>query len=99
MPLKQYGVLKGTVIDKRFASGANPHYQVHVVDETTDYRIAVNVQSQDDSQVEYAIEPWFEHPILEGLQELPLGFKKLAGSGPNGLALDYIRGNPIDKEK
>jgi len=32
MPLKEYGVLKGSVIDKRFASGANPHYQLHIVD-------------------------------------------------------------------
>jgi uncharacterized protein YukJ len=46
MPLKKYGVLKGTAIDRRFASGANPHYQVHIVDDTVDYRIAVNVKYQ-----------------------------------------------------
>lgn len=97
MPLKKYGVLKANVVDMRLASGANPHYQVHIVDETTDYRIAVNVQSQDGSQVEYVVEPWFEHPLLEGLHELPLGFKELGGSGPGGLALDYIRGNLLDK--
>ncbi|MFO7178882.1 MAG: DUF2278 family protein [Pseudomonadota bacterium] len=88
-----------TVIDKRFASGANPHYQVHIVDDTTDYRIAVNVQSKDGSQVEYVVQPWFDHRILEGLHELPLGFKSLAGSGPGGLALDYIRGNLLDRTK
>lgn len=97
MSLKQYGVLKATVIDQRFASGANPHYQVHIIDETKDYRIAVNVQSQDGSLVEYAVDPRFRHPILEGLHELPLGFKPLGGSGPGSLALDYIRGNLLDR--
>lgn len=99
MPLKDYGVLKGNVIDKRLASGGNAHYQVHIVDDTTDYRIAVNVQSQDGSEVEYVVEPWFKHPILEGLHELPLGFKKLGGSAPGGLALDFIRGNLLDRSE
>jgi uncharacterized protein YukJ len=99
MPLKEYGVLKANVVDKRLASGGNAHYQVHIVDDTTDYRIAVNVQSQDGSQVEYVVEPWFEHPILDGLHELPLGFKKLTGAGPGGLALDFIRGNLLDRSE
>jgi uncharacterized protein YukJ len=96
MPLKQYGVLKGTAIDRRFASGANPHYQVHVVDDTTDYRIAVNVQSQDGSQVEYVVEPWFDHPILPALHELRPGFHRLE-SKPGGAALDFIRANLVDR--
>ena len=33
MSLKHYGVLKGNAIDRRLASGSNPHYQVHVVGE------------------------------------------------------------------
>jgi uncharacterized protein YukJ len=96
MPLKKYGVLKGTAIDRRFASGANPHYQVHIVDDAVDYRIAVNVQSQDGSQVHYVVEPWFDHPILQLIHELPLGFNPLA-SKPGGMALDFIRGNLVDR--
>lgn len=96
MPLKQYGVLKASVIDRRLASGANPHYQIHVVDESTDYRIAVNVQSQDGSEVEYVIRQRFKHPILDGLGELALGFHELP-SRPNGVALDFIRGNLADR--
>jgi uncharacterized protein YukJ len=42
MPLKNYSVLKGKAVDSRFASGANPHYQVRVVDDDTEYRIAIN---------------------------------------------------------
>ncbi|MFT3924560.1 MAG: DUF2278 family protein [Myxococcales bacterium] len=95
MPLKNYGVLKGSVIDRTLASGSNPHYQIHVVDDTTDYRIAVNVQSQDGSQVEYLVVSHFEHPISEGLRELERGYRKLTGS-PNPLALDYIRSNVAD---
>lgn len=97
MPIKGYGVLKGHVVDKRLGSGSNPHYQVHVVDETTDYRIAVNVQSADKSEVEYVVEPQFDHPFLEQLEKLPLGFKALE-SAPNGIALDFIRGNLVDPD-
>ena len=46
MPLDAYGVLKGRPINRQLASGANPHYQIHIVDDTTHYRIAVNVTSQ-----------------------------------------------------
>jgi uncharacterized protein YukJ len=99
MPLKEYGVLKGSVVDRRFASGANPHYQVHIVDDVTDYRIAVNVQSQDGSQVEYVVEPWFKHPVLALLHELPLGFKSLKGGSAREIGLDYIRGNLLDKTR
>jgi uncharacterized protein YukJ len=45
MPLKNYGILKGKAIEVRPGAGQNPHYQVYVVDDTTDYRIALNVQS------------------------------------------------------
>jgi uncharacterized protein YukJ len=96
MPLKHYGVLKGHAIDRRLASGSNAHYQVHIVDDTTDYRIAVNVQSQDGSEVEYVVEAHFEHPLLERIHELPLGFHKL-DSKPNGNALDFIRGNLVNR--
>lgn len=96
MSLKQYGVLVGSAIDRRLASGANPHYQVHVVDQTTDYRIAINVQSQDGSEVEYVVDSHFSHPLLESLRELPLGFHPLP-SQPDRDALDYIRGNLVDR--
>lgn len=96
MPLKQYGLLKGSAIDRRLASGANPHYQVHVVDDTTDYRIAVNVQSQDGSEVQYVVDSHFDHPLLERIHELPLGFHVLE-SKPNAYALDFIRGNLVER--
>jgi len=34
MPLKAYGVLKGRPISRHLGSGANSHYQIHIVDDT-----------------------------------------------------------------
>src|SRR5512141_3293215 len=95
MGLSEYGVLKGRAVDAREGSGKNPHYQIRIVDDTTEYRIAVNVQSQDHSEVEYAIVSHFEHPTTDGLHELSMGFTRLE-SRPGGIALDYIRGNLLD---
>jgi uncharacterized protein YukJ len=98
MPLKNYGVLVGSVVDRRLASGANPHYQVHVVDQSADYRIAVNVQSADGSEVEYVVKARFRHPILDDLLDLKPGFHALA-SKPNSGAIDYIRGNLVHRDE
>jgi uncharacterized protein YukJ len=98
MPLEKYGVFKGAAVDRRLGSGANPHYQIRLVDNNEDYRIAVNVQSQDQSEVQYVVDSHFSHPLLEVLHELPLGFKHLK-SEPNGAALDLIRGNLVDPKK
>jgi len=93
MTLKNYGVLKGRPIDRRLGAGASPHYQVHLVDEDTDYRIAVNVKSkQSPSELLYLIVENYAHPLVDGLKELPSGFTPLE-MAPGGLALDYIRAN------
>jgi len=95
MPIASYGVLKGRVVESRSASGANPHYQVRVVDEGEEYRIAINVRSQDGSDVSYLIDSAFRHPVTDGLASLPVGFHAL-GRGPGAGGLDYIRGNLAD---
>lgn len=97
MPLKNYGVLKGHPVDRRLATHANAHYQVYLVDETTDYRLAINVRSSlAPSEVEYLIEDDFQHPLTAGWEDLPPGFTHLA-SQPGRLALDYIRANLFDR--
>ena len=99
MPLKNYGVLKGRPVDRRLGTHANAHYQVHLVDETTDYRIAINVRSKlAPSELEYLIDDRFRHPITAGLRELRQGFHALK-SGPLGLAVDFIRGNFLQRER
>jgi uncharacterized protein YukJ len=99
MPLKNYGILKGKAIEVRPGAGQNPHYQVYIVDDTTDYRIAINVQSKlSPSELEYLIDDRFAHPITTLLKEVPLGFTKVA-SKPGTSAIDYIRGNLFDRTK
>jgi uncharacterized protein YukJ len=99
MPLKNYGMLKGKAIEVRPGAGQNPHYQVRIVDDTTDYRIAINVQSAlSPSELEYLIDDRFTHPITSILQEAPLGFTHIT-SKPGTTALDYIRGNLFDRTK
>ncbi len=93
MPLKNYGILKGRPIDRRLGFGSSPHYQVHLVDEDVDYRIAVNVKSKKSpSELLYLINENYVHPLVDDLRELPVGFthtERAAG----GLAMDYIRAN------
>ena len=98
MPLRNYGVLRGSVIDHRLASGANAHFQLHVVDDATHYRIAVNVASQlAPSELEYVIDSDFRHPVLEAVQGPP-GWSTLEHR-PGGGALDFIRGNLFDRSE
>jgi uncharacterized protein YukJ len=92
MPLKNYAVLKGRPINNRLASGQNPHYQVLVSADGELHRIAINVRSQDGSEVEYLVRSGFQHPITDGLAPLADGLHPLQ-SKPGGVALDFIRGN------
>jgi len=99
MPLDSYGVLKGRPIDRRLGSGSSPHYQVHLVDEDHDYRIAVNVKSkQAPSELLYLIDEHYAHPLVDGLISLPAGFTALPRA-PGSLALDYIRANLFDPDQ
>lgn len=97
MPLKRYSVLKGRAVDVRQGSGSSPHYQILVVDDTERYRIAVNVRSQDGSEVLYHVDPRFEHPMREQLAELAPGLHPVP-SKPGGIALDLIRGNLLQPQ-
>ena len=98
MPLQNYGVLQARVLERE-EGGSNPHYQIHVVSEGVDYRIAINVQSQDQpSELEYHIDDNFKHPITEGLLQLSGGFTALA-SQPGGLAIDYARSDIVYQQQ
>lgn len=92
MPLKNYAVLKGRPINTRLATGASPHYQILVSQNGTLHRIAINVRSQDGSEVEFLVRSRFQHPVTDLLAELPEGLHP-APSQPGGIALDFIRGN------
>jgi len=100
MPLKRYGVLKGSVVDERREDDPDsPHYQVHVRADSTSYRIAVNVKSQmSPSELLFLVDDRFRHPVTAGLPGLPHGFTELR-PGTGSLALDFIRGNLFDRQR
>lgn len=98
MPINGYGVLKGKAIDMLNGQGLMPHFQVKVSDDDL-FRIAINVKSQEEpSTVLFYEDDDFKHPILKDLVNLPSGFKDLK-SQPDGMALDFIRGNLFDVTK
>ena len=98
MPLRSYAVLKGRPVGIRLGSGQSPHYQIHVVVGDEDYRIAVNVQSGDGSEVEFLLRSRFDHPVTAQLAELQAGLHSQP-PGPGGIALDYIRGNLLHPQE
>jgi uncharacterized protein YukJ len=98
MPLRNYGVLRGSVIDRRLASGANAHFQLHVVDDSNHYRIAINVESAlQPAALAYLIDEHFRHPVLDEVADLPAGWSLLEHK-PGGAALDFIRSNLFDRD-
>jgi uncharacterized protein YukJ len=100
MPIQNYGVLKARPQKGVQATARSPHYQILVVDENeTKYRVAVNVESQNQPvDLQYYIDPDFQHAITGQLSTLSSTFTAL-DSQPGGLALDYVRGGlfPLDQ--
>jgi uncharacterized protein YukJ len=98
MTLRKYGVLKGRPINKRHGTGQSPHFQIHIIDDISDYRISINVKSKlNPSELLYFVDEHFEHPLTEGLPGFQTGFTQIA-SEPGGVAMDYIRGNLFDPD-
>jgi uncharacterized protein YukJ len=98
MPIKSYGVLKGKAIAGKLEGKNNskPHYQIHILADGTDHRIAVNVVSdQSPSELLFLLNPDFHHPVLEKIRTIDEGFTPIP-SQPGGLALDFIRGSLFD---
>ncbi|MBR0713428.1 DUF2278 family protein [Bradyrhizobium liaoningense] len=100
--IRHYGVLVGSVVEGfQSSDGSSPHYEIHVKGGDRDYRIAVNVQSVDDSEVLAYFDAEFAKagtldlkPYLDG----DPGFRRLE-TGPSGQGgLDYVRDNifPVD---
>jgi uncharacterized protein YukJ len=98
MSLTGYGVLAGHVVDSRAENDADaPHFQIRVQGGGTEFRVAVNVRSQQlPPDVLYLADEALQHPQVRTLPDLSDGFTALA-SRPGGAALDYIRGNLVDR--
>jgi uncharacterized protein YukJ len=77
----------------------SPHFQVHIVADGQDFRLAINVRSvQAPFDLLYFVNDNFQHPIVDRLAKLNSGFNKIQQSDrkAGGIALDYIRGNLFD---
>ncbi|HEX8065416.1 MAG TPA: DUF2278 family protein [Thermoleophilaceae bacterium] len=101
MPLEGYGLLTAAAVDRRReGSGDSPHYQVHArADDGTDYRIAINVKSQQaPSDLLYLLDDDFQHPVTAAVEGLGPGWHALA-PGPGGANLDFVRANLFDPAK
>jgi uncharacterized protein YukJ len=104
-----YGILKAHPQQSQKGTPGNPHYQILVTDDTnTEYRIAVNVRSEDQSSLLYHIDPDFHYqatgtnsltPDFVGqLSSLPFGSQELT-SEPGGMAIDFLHSDlfPADQ--
>jgi Uncharacterized conserved protein (DUF2278) len=89
MALKGYGVLAGQVSDSRAEGGADsPHFQIRVRGRGTDFRVAVNVLSQESpSELLFVADESFSHPLLQALPDLADGFTAVPNQA-GGVALD-----------
>jgi uncharacterized protein YukJ len=109
MPLKNYGVLIGKVVDHYPQPGGNPHYVVEVAAAGSTYRVAVNLESTQTGTpqaLQYKIDAAFGAQggaaadlvtTLRGLaREKPDGAFFLKGVATNAPTVDYVRGGITD---
>src|SRR5882724_8280374 len=91
MPIPQYSVLIGRAVDRKFATTASNHYEIHIKTGAGSFRIDVNAQSADGSEVLYAGKDPFDATFLTALAALGDGRHPIV-SQPGGVALDFPRG-------
>jgi uncharacterized protein YukJ len=89
-----YGVLVGRITDgQENPGGKSPHYEILVDAAGTPYRLAVNIQSVQGSEVVAFFDRNYSNETKLGLTALaagPHGFKALT-KGAGGDGLDYVR--------
>ncbi|MER7752486.1 YukJ family protein [Kitasatospora sp. NPDC097643] len=98
MPIRDYGVLAATAVDRRREGATDtPHYQIHLRDaHGTDYRAAVNVLSQQaPADLRYLVDEDFRHPVTALLPPAGSGWNPLP-SRPGTASLDFVRGHLFD---
>jgi uncharacterized protein YukJ len=93
----QYGVLRARPDRaKREDAAATPHLQIRALDNTGQpWRVAVNVQSDDGSEVVFwVVDPLVSHPILGALPATPSGFTTTAANASE--SLDFAKAPLFD---
>ncbi|KAL1854489.1 hypothetical protein Daus18300_011410 [Diaporthe australafricana] len=106
MPITGYGVWVATpTVFTSERTGKSPHGSLVFDDGSTKYKqlsSAINVKSTGtDSRLVYWSNRNFQHAITQKLQDVDMGFHAITGSdqGPNGIALDLLRGDLVDLTK
>jgi uncharacterized protein YukJ len=93
MGLEDYSLLKGDPQSGKVVfnhAGKNPHYQIILQAGGQSLRAAVNIQSEDNSEVLYSVDHAFLPPDPAALTGLAMGVVGLH-SRPGGLAVDFVR--------
>ncbi|KAF5864574.1 hypothetical protein ETB97_007407 [Aspergillus alliaceus] len=109
MPVENYGVWKAKPVRFTYETDAQDHVSPHLSlyfttsdNSRGESRAAINIKSGDksDSRLVFWLAEKFENFQNDRLREMKPGFHRLEGAeqGPNGLALDYIRGNLFHRE-
>lgn len=92
-----YGALRARIdLAKREDGVSTPHLNIRALDDSGQpWRVAVNVQSDDGSEVVYwVVDPLVGHPILGALPALPSGFGTTAAT--SAASLDYVKAPLFD---
>jgi uncharacterized protein YukJ len=91
MAITTYGALHGRFDRaKREDDESSPHLQIRLLAGDTPWRVAVNVQSQDGSEVVYwIVNPITNHPILNALEGRSTGFGGVQRDAAH--ALDFVK--------
>lgn len=95
-----YGVLRGRPDRTAREDGqSSPHLQIRLLDDTGQpWRVAVNVESNDGSEVVFwVVDPLVGHPILGSLAGVPSGFSTTAAN--SAASLDFVKAPLFDKSK
>lgn len=69
MPISHHGVLRGRAKGVLHAAAGSPHDRILIESGGVKHRVAVNVRSQDGSEVLYLVDQDFRHEILRELFE------------------------------
>ncbi|RLQ94218.1 YukJ family protein [Falsibacillus albus] len=97
MPIKHYGVLKGTPVKALIGSEKSPHFQILVHDENgEEYRIAINIKSQGyPSEVLYLVSHQLKNEETDHLLQLKSGFTQIKQNNPP-IGIDFIKAQWFD---
>jgi len=93
----RYGVLRGkpAQILHHKPEDPAPHLEAQIDMPNGPWRLAINVRSDDQTNLLFSCEQHFTHPVLRNLEGLPPGLTRPQREDRH-LRLDYVRGNLFD---